>query len=624
MTAAESSSFAVLLRRYRIAAGLIQEELAERVNLSVHGISNLKRGKRHPYRHTLAQLADALVLSPQERARFEAAGREAPVRVIEVAAEGKLSSHLPPAHPTNLPDEPTPFIGREREIEQITGLLHDPHIRMVTLTGPGGVGKTRLALQVATTLLADFRDGVFFVNLAPLADPILVPSTIAEVLGVKEEPGRDLLHSVIDALKAKRLLLVLDNYEHLLDATSIVGSLLDGCRALHALVTSRIPLHLSREHQYAVLPLTVPDPQHLPDIESLSRFESVALLVDRARAVMSDFELDSGNSAAVAEICFRLDGLPLALELAAARIKLFPPQALLQRLSSRLKLLTGGARDSPTRQQTLRAAVDWSYSLLSEQEQTLFTRLGVFAGGCTFEAVEAVCNPQGGLDLLEGMAALVDQSLLRRHGEEVPRYSMLQTVREYATEKLREREEQEDVQRRYAEYFLQVAEQAEAGLSGAEQGKWMARLNAELSNVRGALRWFLDQGAVEQVLRLAAALFWYWRPRGSLSEGRRWLQEGLARGDEVAPSVRAKALWALGYLAGLQGDSEEASLLLEEALKLYRALEDGWGAPACSRAWGWLSCGTGGMSERRPSVRRACASARIWGTGEEVPGICSL
>jgi predicted ATPase len=427
---------------------------------------------------------------------------------------------------------------------------------------------------VGSTLLHDFQDGVFFVNLAPLIDPALVPSTIAEVLAVKEEAGKGLVESLADVLRDKHVLLILDNYEHVLDASSVVSSLLDRCRELHVLVTSRIPLHLAREHEYAVPPLAVPDPRHLPDVETLSQFEAVALFIERATAVMADFQVTNQNAPAVAEICSRLDGLPLAIELAAARIKLFPPQALLRRLSSRLKVLTGGPRDRPSRQQTLRNAIDWSYSLLSDDDQILFARLSVFAGGCDFEAVEAICDSTGELDVLDGISSLVDKSLLRPGGTESARMAMLQTIREYAREKLQERGEQEEIQAAHAGYFLALAEAAEEELVGGEQGTWLARLDEDLDDLRVALRWFLDHGESEGGLRLAAALYEYWRCRGSWNEGRRWLQEGLTQDDHAAPSVRAKALWVLGLFANLQGETNQARLWLEEAFGLYQELGD--------------------------------------------------
>ena len=530
-----------------------------------------------------------------DRGEVALKGLTTPVRVIQIAPEGTLPDALPPlqpilvTHPTNLPGEPTPFIGREDEIVQVAGLLRDPHVRMVTLTGPGGTGKTRLALQVGNTLLYDFRDGVFFVNLAPLTDPALVPSSIAGVLGVQEEAGTDLLTRLVDAVQDKHLLLVLDNLEHLLDATAIIASLLEQCRDLHVLVTSRVPVHLSWEHVHAVPPLSIPDPHHLPDLASLTQFEAVALFIDRARAARDTFTVTNENATAVAEICSRLDGLPLAIELAAARITLFPPAALLQRLDRRLKVLTGGAKDRPTRQQTLRGAIDWSYSLLTPEEQTLFARLSVFAGGCTFEAAEAVANPGGELDLLDGLASLVDKSLLREVGEEEPRFVMLETIREYAREKLDGRGEADATHRAHMAYVLQMAQAAEPELSGPNQGEWLARLAMELDNVRIALRWSLDAGEVSNALRLAAALFYLWLFRGYWSEGRRWLEEGLERAEGADRMVRGWALTRLGGLMLQQNDLERATHVLREALELFRATHDRAGSGRALNALGIIA-----------------------------------
>jgi predicted ATPase len=480
-------------------------------------------------------------------------------------------------HPNNLPDEPTPFIGREREIDQIAGLLRDPRIRMVTLTGPGGTGKTRLALQVGTTVLPDFRDGVFFVDLAPLTDPALVASAVAEVLGVKEAADRTLLDALVHHLTEKHLLLVLDNYEHLLDASPVTATLLDECRELHILVTSRIPLHLSREHEYAVPPLSVPDLMHLPTVASLSQYESVALFINRARAVKANFEVTNDTAPAVAEICSRLDGLPLAIELAAARIKLFPPLALLQRLNHRLKLLTGGARDRPTRQQTLRNTIDWSYSLLTQPEQTLFARLSVFAGGCTLEAAEAVRGQEGEIEIVDGVTSLLEQNLLREMAEDEPRFAMLETIREYAKERLEAGDEAEGVRERHGAFYLRLAEEAESELGGPQQVRWLNRLESEHDNLRAALGWMLVEQRAEEGLRLAGALWRFWLNHGHFSEGRRWLERALAVAGGGSSAVRAKALNGAGNLAFAQGDYERTTTLHDESLTLRRELGDARG-----------------------------------------------
>ena len=511
-------------------------------------------------------------------------GLSSPIRVIQIATEGELPAKPAPLHssvisqPTNLPDESTPFIGREREIDQIAGLLRNSHVRMVTLTGPGGTGKTRLAVQAGGILLPDFQDGVFVVDLAPLADPTAVPSAIAEVLGVTEDAGRELLGTLTEALKEKHLLLVLDNYEHLLDASSLVAHLLANCRKLHMLVTSRIPLHLSREHEYPVPPLSMPDPHHLSDLESLLRYEAIALFVQRAGAITPDFALSEENARTLAEICWRLDGLPLAIELAAARIKVFPPQALLKRLSSRLNLLTGGAKDRSDRQQTLRNTVEWSYNLLTEPEQQLFARLSVFAGGVAFEAAEVVCNPVGDVDLLDGLTSLVDKSLLRQHGAEEPRFLMLETLREYAQEKLEEQGDRETVQEAHAHYFLRLAEEAEPELTAADQHRWMERLVIEYDNLRAALGWFAaTASSAEQGLRLAGALPVFWFVRGLYRDGLQWLDRMLALGGDGESPARVGAVWGAGLLWTLVGNEERARPLLEQSLTLAERIgHNGW------------------------------------------------
>jgi predicted ATPase len=417
-------------------------------------------------------------------------------------------------------------------------------VRLLTLTGPGGTGKTRLALQAGSTLLHAFKDGVFFCDLSPVGTPDLVPSAIAEVLSVKQEAGHTVLESLQGALAGKHLLLVLDNFEQVADACSVVASLLDACRDLHILVTSRIPLHLSREREYPVPPLAVPDPEKLPDLDALSEYESVALFLERAGAVKPGFTVTNENAPAIAEICVRLDGLPLAIELAAARIKLFPPRALLQRLDNRLKLLTGGAKDRPTRQQTLRGAIDWSYSLLTEEEQALFARLSVFAGGWDFEAAETVCNADGDLDLFEGIASLVDKSLVRQQGEDEPRFTMLETIREYATEKLAERGESGVVQDAHAAYFVALAQEADPALRGPAQTEWIERLDAEIPNLWAAVNHLVDTGRLGDAVEILA-LYDYFILRIHSLEALRWLELINDRVDEsIPPRVRGKALWA--------------------------------------------------------------------------------
>jgi non-specific serine/threonine protein kinase len=527
-------------------------------------------------------------LSYVDRGEVQFKGLPNPVRVLQVGMEGAIPTELPPlqqklfTHPTNLPDESTPFIGRGREIDAIAGLLQKPKVRLVTLTGPGGTGKTRLALQVGATLLHDFDNGVFLVSLAA-SNPGLVASAIAGGLGIKEVPGQSLEETLAHYLRKKHCLLILDNFEHLLDACPLVVTLLDQCPTLKVLITRQTVLHLSREHVFEVPPLSIPNPHRLPDLESLRQYEAVALFILRAQAATADFEITDESAPAVAAICSRLDGLPLAIELAAARIRLFPPQALLGRLSGRLKLLTGGARDLPARHQTLRGTIDWSYSLLTEAEQRLFVRLSVFAGGCTLEAVDAVCYAEEDLniDVTHGVASLVDKSLLRQDPSGVPvlggdpRLAMLESLREYAAELLEAAGEAEQIRHRHASYFIALAEQAEADmLEGRQLRAWLDRLEAEHDNLREAIGWLLRTGRTVEALRLTGALYPFWNARGHWREGRGWLDAALASG-EAPDAIRAKALAGVGTIAGArQHDFAYARARLEDALSLWQQLGD--------------------------------------------------
>jgi predicted ATPase/DNA-binding CsgD family transcriptional regulator len=447
--------------------------------------------------------------------------------------------------------------------------------RLLTLTGSGGSGKTRLAMQVAATASSDYANGVFFVSLAPITDPGLVVSTIAQALGVQEQGNRPLLDSLKDQLRDKQLLLLLDNFEQIISAAPIVVELLVVAPALKVLVTSRASLHLSGEHEFVVLPLAVPDPRNLPPLDRLTHFEAVRLFVERAQAVQSAFAITEENVAVIAAICHQVDGLPLAIELAAGRNKLFPPQALLSRLTNRLKMLVGGARDLPSRQQTLRGTIAWSYDLLEEAEQKLFRRLAVFVGGCTLEAAEAVCNTHGDqeADVLESVSQLTDKSLLKQEeqADGEPRLLMLETLREYALERLKASGEAVAMRRQHATFFLVMAEEAYPKMRSAERSTWLMRLEADHDNLRAALRWTLESQEAEMGLRLVSVLYRFWSLRNHAREGLSWLKQVLVQPTaQERTAARAVALFGAGLLALFQGDLPEAQRLLEESVSICR------------------------------------------------------
>jgi predicted ATPase len=488
-------------------------------------------------------------------------------------SKGELSSEMP-RHPNNLPASPTAFIGRGEELKSLRDLLRREDIRLVTLTGPGGVGKSRLGLQVAADLLDDFENGIYFVPVAPIRDPTLITTAIAETLGFRESSGQPLRERLTDYLRSKHTLLLLDSFEQVTSAASLVAELLAECPRLKVLVTSRAPLHLRGEREFPVLPLTLPESKQPLSVQELSRYEAIRLFVQRAQDVKPDFALTDENAQAVTDICQRLDGLPLAIELAAARIKVLPPHALLVRLDSRLTL-RGGARDLPARQQTLRNTIEWSYDLLNEEEKILFRRSAVFAGGFTVQAAEAVCNATGDLkmEILEAMAALLDESLLRRDAEVEgePRFSMLETIREYALERLVESREADTIQRRHADFFLGLAEQIEPRLRTGEREAGLKLLEADHDNLRAALAWSQTADERETGLRLAGALWWFWYLGGHWSEGRGWLEGMLARTEAGSPAaIRAKALLGAGVLASGQGDGAVALPRLRESAAQFR------------------------------------------------------
>jgi predicted ATPase len=484
--------------------------------------------------------------------------------------------------PSHIPAQRTGFVGRQSEVAAAKELLLRPEVRLLTVTGPGGIGKTRLAVEMAGGLVDRFPGGIHFVPLSPLSDPALIVPVIVQTLGIREGGGQsplEILKKNLQESAGAPILLLLDNFEHLAQAAPVVADLLAMAPDLKILVTSRGALHIYGEHEFPVPPLALPDSRATPAVEDLLQFPAVALFVQRAVAAKPDFLLNSQNAAAIIEICTRLDGLPLAIELAAARVKVLSPAAMCTRLASRLQLLTGGARDLPQRQQTLRAAIDWSYDLLTPAEQKLFRRLSVFVGGCTLEGAEAVCDTKGDLDLdlLDGTASMVDKSLLQQveqtSGES--RFMMLETIREYAREKLEASGEKAATKRAHAAYCLVLAEEDAAEHTGAERSAWLERFASEHDNFQAAIEWLIETGDADWGLRLGAALFRFWETREYFAEGRDTLGKLLQIPAAAAPSKACgRALFSAGVLAGEQGDYIPASALIQESLDIARTLDD--------------------------------------------------
>jgi predicted ATPase/class 3 adenylate cyclase len=495
-----------------------------------------------------------------------------------------LASDFPPlitlsTRPHNLPRQPTPFLGRESEVDRVAETLRQAGVQLVTLTGPGGIGKTRLALQAAAELVDVFPGGVWFVPLAALTDSSLVLPAIAEALGMRQEGQDPFAHTLASHLRDTQLLLVLDNLEQMLPAVaSVVGDLLTMIDGLTVLATCRSPLRLRAEHELAIAPMALPNRKPPPTGAQLGQYDAVRLFIERAQAVSTGFIVTNDNAPAVAEICHRLDGLPLAIELAAARIRLLPPSTMLRRLEQRLPLLTGGARDLPLRQQTLREAIGWSYDLLAPDEQALFRRLSVFTGGWSFEAAEAIAgSPESGelrLDVLDGMERLAEHSLLRQEttADGEPRFLMLETIREYGLEQLARSDEVDEAHQRHANYYLHRARQADAERKGPERMIWLEHLEREHDNLRGALVWALERDPAT-AWGIVAKLGGFWSSQGFITEGRTWTERALAKvPDGVEPDDYIEVLNRAGMFAQIQADLEGTERWAKDALVLARRL----------------------------------------------------
>ena len=547
-----------------LADGLTNREIADRLYLSHETVKWYNK-----------QLYGKLGV--RNRAQAAAKAQEHALQEYQKPAPARRPAQ--PKH--NLPASLTSFVGRRREIDEIASLLEPS--RLLTLTGPAGTGKTRLALQVAAQVMEDFADGVYLVELAPLKDPALVADTVARSLGLTNATDQSIVSVLANYLARKKLLLILDNLEHLLEVAPMVSDLLSAAPNLRILATSREALSLYGEQEYPVPPLTLPELSASASPSSLMDHEAVALFMQRAQAVVPNFALSDEDAPGVAEICVRLDGLPLAIELAAARVKLFRPQALMSQIESRFTALGDGPRGLSERQRTLRVAIDWSYELLDDPEKKLFTRLSVFQGGRTIEAVEAVCCQDLPIDVLDGLASLLNKNLLRsaEGPEGEPRFTMLETIHEYALERLQESGEAEDMHRRHAEYFTALAERAEPHTRGGpDQIRWLQRLEAEHDNLRAMYRWSIEGGIVELGLRLVGTLGYFWWRQGHYAEGKQWSARALELIEVGSLEVRASVYTSAWRVFFYLGDAAAGKRVVGEALAIYRDLGDrrniGW------------------------------------------------
>lgn len=583
-----------------LAGGMSDREIAERLVMTINTVKWYNR-----------QIYSILGVG----SRTQAIARARELHLLDNdpgAAPSFQEARYAPKH--NLSAQPTRFIGRKHEMDVIKRLLNTTHL--LTLVGPPGTGKTRLALQIAWQMADTFHEVVYFVSLAPISDPALVTNTIASAIGVNEAPSQPLIETLKYVLRERQMLLILDNFEHLLPAAAYVSELLAAAPQLKALVTSREPLHLYGEQEYAVPPLDLPDPEHL-DPQALADCESTALFMQQARAVRPDFELTAENALDVAKICVRLEGLPLAIELAAARVRLLSPRTLLARLSSRLDTLTGGAHDLPARQQTLQNTIEWSYNLLTAGEKLLFARLAVFRGGCSLEAIESICSEDLPVDVFIGIESLVSKSLIQQ--KELPggesRFIMLETLHEYAWERLRVSGETQAMRRRHAEYFTRLAERAEPELRLAQQWRWFRLLETELENIRAVLNWSLDDGDRTLGVRLAGALCLFWFACGYHTEARQWTRQLLDQLDTVSTVYHAKLLITAGHMAWLY-DLDAAKRYFERALHISRELDD-----KVNIAWSLIFMGYAMIREKEAAVAVTEEGLSLFRESNHKPGI---
>ena len=591
---------------------------------SVSALRMIEGGERRPSAEFAEELALHLGVKPEEREGFLRLART-PLRAADPAGQeargGPDSGGSPQPPPNNLPARATPLVGRGRELGEVRARLALPDVRLLTLTGPGGIGKTRLALAAAEQLLGGYPDGAWLVRVDAMRDPELTANEIARALGVAETPGGSLEGALGDYLRDKRALLLLDGFEHMTGAAPLVAELLAAAPGLRVLATSQAPLHLSAEHELPVPALPLPEEGETSGAESLGRYGAAELFARRARAVSPGFSLTDSNAGDVLRLLRALGGVPLAIELAAARVKLLSPPEMLGYLDRKLELLTGGARDLPPRQRSLRATLDWSHGLLGPGAQLTLARLSAFEGGCTLAAAREVCGEGGAGQAVEGeLGELLDNSLLCREagpgGES--RLTMLETVREYAAERLGEMGEADDVRGWHAGYYLGLAERAEPELTGPEQGLWLDRLEAEHANLRSALGWLLRGGQADAALRICAALWRFWLVRGYLSEGRRWLGRALeAAPGGAPPELRARTLAGAGMLAARQGDLARSAELHEEALRLRREAGDPAGVAASLNQLGLVELDRGRHPEAGALLRESLAAYRelgdLWG-----------